>query len=225
MQNPQLTSTLMSIADDPQIRQGVYDHVGEYCHQCRNCLNSLKLCLYLARRQDPAAARPRLEQLERTYARLERSIDLIQILCRPIQLVTTSLEFTVLLDDRLPGWRKQVAAADLELIGSGPAQMDASRFDPELLGNALDALVSWRTAVLQPGSKVELHWEDRPQSTYVRWREQGTEIILPPEAMDSHAYWTLPMMKRVIAAHSGTVTQATEPAWQIELEWPRSAGS
>ena len=38
-----LGGQLLRIARDPDLRQRVYEHLREYCHQCRNRLNSLKL--------------------------------------------------------------------------------------------------------------------------------------------------------------------------------------
>ena len=51
IEETRLSRQLMEFARDTTLRQEVYKRLGEYCHQCRNRLNSLKLSLYLVKRQ------------------------------------------------------------------------------------------------------------------------------------------------------------------------------
>src|SRR3954454_8447774 len=98
MNDQRLTHHLMEIARDPSLRDHVYEHLGEYCHQFRNRLNSLKLCLYLAKRHSCETGLSGFGILEEHYSSLERSIDLIQTICRPMSISPSSLGLDLLID-------------------------------------------------------------------------------------------------------------------------------
>ena len=63
---------LLRIAEDPDLRWTIYERLGEYCHRCRNQLNSLKLSIYLARKQSPASRPCLWTEIERDYQVLEQ---------------------------------------------------------------------------------------------------------------------------------------------------------
>src|SRR4051794_40430957 len=66
-----LSCDLLPVALDSTKIDALYGLLGEFCHNVRNRLNSLKLGLYLARRFDPDLDATRWRPLEREYLELE----------------------------------------------------------------------------------------------------------------------------------------------------------
>lgn len=224
MRNDPLLSHLLSIVANDDLRQSVYEHVGEYCHQCRNQLNSLKLCLYLARRQTPPPMRSGLDQLEQRYSALERSIEMIQILCRPLQLVLTTLPFELLIDDRSGQWSQVAAAHEVEFTCRGPGPSAPVVFDPERIGQALDSLVQWRIGRLPRDSSVRLTWSVSADRITLVWHEEpprGTAFAAPVEGED---VWSLPTIQRIVEAHQGAVILRSGSSAEVEISWPVRIG-
>src|SRR5258707_9571590 len=99
-----LADQLLEVARDPTLRQSVYLRLGEYCHQCRNRLNSLKLSLFLAMKQSDQGLRHEWGLIERDYLELERIVDRVQMICRPMTLSRVSLALDLLFEDRREEW-------------------------------------------------------------------------------------------------------------------------
>src|SRR4051794_38799359 len=47
-----LSDALMRIVADPSLIDALHDVIGPFCHESRNILNSLKMSLYLAQRDE-----------------------------------------------------------------------------------------------------------------------------------------------------------------------------
>ncbi|WP_435019223.1 hypothetical protein TA3x_001179 [Tundrisphaera sp. TA3] len=223
MSGHDLTHHLMGIVSDATLRQFVYEHMGEYCHQCRNRLNSLKLCIYLAKRQVPPASATDLGVLEDRYAVLERSIDLIQTLCRPMSLSLASLGLDLLIQDRMPRWIARAIDLDVDFVCAPPTERAVALFDPDRLGQALDLLWDWRMRRMEPGSTVQFGWRVEYGIASVNWHEHPNGFASsPPPAAETDA-WALPLITRVIEAHGGKATLSESDAWRLDLAWPIQA--
>ena len=215
-----LTDHLMGIASNPDLRQVIYEHMGEYCHQCRNRLNSLKLCLYLAKRQAQSACPSVLASLEQRYAALERSIDLIQTLCRPMAVSLSLLGLDLLIQDRLPHWQRLAVDRDVEIACVPPEVRAMARFDPDRMGQALDCLVDWRIAQLEPGSTARMTWRvDRGEARMI-WEEEANSFGDPVGPTDPTHSWALPLITRVVEAHGGDVRLGEPTSRTVEIAWP-----
>ena len=212
---------LLRIARDPEVGLRVYEHLRDYCHQCRNRLNSLKLSIYLAIRQSPSnSAEPWLET-ERHYRALEYQVEQIQRLCRPMVLSRVTLGLDLLIDDRRDAWTQQMVAwgKNLEIIA--PEQRAVASFDVDCLGRALDAVVAWRASTRSDVRSAKMRWCVEDEVITLTWEEPSW---VPSE--DDHATspegvaWTLPLLARVAIAHGGDYRIDTEGGWFLELSWP-----
>jgi len=116
--DPRFAEQLMRIAKDPDLRRSLYERLGDYCHKCRNQLNSLKLSLYLVRRQPSTTRQDLWAEIDGHYQELERRVDLIQTLCRPMALSRVTLGLELLIEDRREPWTRLMAATgrNLELV-------------------------------------------------------------------------------------------------------------
>ncbi len=220
-----LTAQLMMLARDPEIRQTVHDQIGEYCHQGRNLLNSLKLGLYLANRQ-AAGRNPNIwNDLNGHYTNLERMFERFQLMCRPMNLSKVRIDLELLIGDRLDHWSRLMANAGGRLdcsLAKGPA---VAAFDPARLGSAFDGLVGWRATGDAVGSVARLGWGVEDGHAYLSWDEA---VRSPSSNLSSSGpthldAWPLPILARVIHAHGGDLRIATGEGWRLHLSWPADA--
>ena len=217
---------LIRIARDPDLRGMVYDRLREYCHQCRNRLNSLKLSLYLALKNRPSNGPDPWVDIDRQYQELERRVDRVQALCRPLTLSRVTLGLELLIDDRQEAWSRTMSSGGRELELVAPTERAVASFDVERLGQALDSLVAWRASADSAGSMARLRWWEEAGYAHLAWEE-------PPEAgpsaggvvSEDTAAWTLPLLVRVVLAHGGDYLVAEACGWRLEISWPSQSTS
>ena len=218
-----LGGQLMAIARDTTLRQAVYARIGEYCHQCRNRLNSLKLSLYLARREATGRASETWEALEKHYLALEQMIERVQVICRPMTLSRVRLGLDLLIDDRRARWSDLLAERGGELVCIPPGERAVATLDVDRMGLALDALATWRARVAPPGTNIRLRWRVDSGRARIGWEE---EVPRAKFALDEgwgrgwEGDWTLPLLARVLAAHDGDLRIDEMSGWRLELSWP-----
>jgi hypothetical protein len=220
-----LSLPLLRVATDPALRQAVYDHLGDYCHQCRNWLNSMKLSLYLARRNPSGVALDRWEAIEEHYAGLERLVERMQLLCRPMTLTRVQLGLDLLVAEHGAAWTRTLAEQGRELVFDPPSRRTVASFDPGVLGEALDGLVSWRGSEPSAGPSSRLGWSVEAGRAVVFWHEEpaGKPASEPrTRACLEASAWTLPLVARVVQAHGGEYRLETDSGWRLELTWPSS---
>ena len=129
---------LMEVALDPDLRGDLDQILGDYSHQCRNRLNSLKLSLYLAQRQMIDQPPISWRMLEDDYRSLESRLDLIQLLFRPLDLTLVSLPLNLLIEDRQSLWLRMMQGRGHLLHFVPPHGQTEAKFDVTRLGEALD---------------------------------------------------------------------------------------
>ncbi|WP_435007449.1 hypothetical protein P12x_004743 [Tundrisphaera lichenicola] len=207
---------LLEIATDPKLREVVYRQLGEYCHQCRNRLNSLKLSLFLALRQSSQEMRGAWAKIERDYLELEQLVDRLQTICRPMPLSRVMLPLDLLFNDRREEWSRLITdgGADLELVH--PRHRTLASFDVERIGQALDALVRWRAGGQGLDRVARLRWGVEAGRATINWEEP---VPLLDPALDG-SNWTLPLIARVAEAHGGGYQISEDSGWRLEMSWP-----
>ena len=216
-----LGAQLLQIARDPDLRRMVYERLGEYCHQCRNRLNSLKLSLYLAMRNSSPNAPNLWGDINRHYQELERRVDRVQTLCRPLTLSRVTLGLDLLIDDRREAWGLAFSSKGRDLDFVAPAERATASFDVERLGQALDALVTWRTSDPSAAGRAKLRWWVEAGYAHVTWEESGTIVEATRRtAKVCEATWALPLIARVAMAHGGDFSLSEEKGWRLEISWP-----
>jgi hypothetical protein len=208
---------LMEIARDPMLRGSVYAHFAEYCHTCRNRLNSLKLGLYLMAKQSPCGSDDAWSEVDRRYLELEQVVDRVQTLFRPWILSPMTLGIDLLIADRREDWSRRIVAQGCNLQFDAPKDRAIASFDVERMGLALDTLVRWRAAILGKGQVAVLGWYSRVGRAHLVWHESGPS---QPGGSSQSNDWALAIVARVAAAHGGQIGVTHDPGWRLELSWP-----
>ena len=216
-----LVDQLLHIAHDPNLRQLVYERLGDYCHQCRNRLNSLKLSIYLAMKQAPPGTVAIWFEVDRHYRDLEKRVEQVQLLCRPMTLTRVTLGLNLLIDDRREAWTRSMRDSGKAITFVPPSEQAIASFDVERMGGLLDSVVAWRSLENVPTRSAIFRW----------WVEEGQAHILWEEPINLHQFgdegrseagteWILPILARVILAHGGNYRIESERGWSLKLAWP-----
>jgi hypothetical protein len=227
----QLAGALARVAADPDLTRHLHEVLGAYCHRCRNHLNSLKISLYLARRVGGSGGQNVWRDLEPRYELVERFVDRLQLICRPMPLSLVRLPLSLLIDDRRGAWSEQLQGQGRRLIVSPPEGPEVGDFDPMRLGQGLDGLVSWRSRAGDPGSDLRVSWTADRGTFHVVWDEPpgpGPDPGFgPPDgsAADSTDALALPLLTRLMTLHGGALLQARRSRWRLDLRWPIDARS
>lgn len=217
-----IADELLMIAHDPGLRQSVYQELGEYCHTCRNRLNSLKLSIFLAMRLSNDVNSDRWSFIERQYLELERSVDRVQALCRPMTLSMVSIAFDLLIEERADEWADEMAVGGCLLECVPPPTRAVAAFDVERMGQVLDAIVQWRAGGVARGRTARLQWWVEAGTAHVAWSEEGTS---PDGPAPEGAKWVMPLVARVILTHHGEYRVAENQGWRLEFSWPSMLAS
>jgi hypothetical protein len=218
-----LTNQLLRIAYDPDLRQKIYERLGEYCHQCRNRLNSLKLGLYLVARQPSGSTSSVWKEIERLYVQLERRVIQIQTLCRPMSLSRVTLGIDLLIHDRQEAWTQLMESNGKTLDFVAPAERAIASFDVERLGQAMDSVIAWRALERDSGGSARLRWWVEAGYAHVAWEESISGVKCEvSNHRDQGDSWALPMLARIALAHGGDYRVQDDRDWKLEVSWPSS---
>lgn len=228
----QLARSLTSIAASPGQTCHLHAVLGDYCHQSRNLLNSLKMSFYLARRCPDSQKLDPLRHLEPRYVLAERFIDRLQQIARPIPLSMVSLPLSLLIDDRVPVWTQTLARSGRALIIEPPSDSTTGAYDPMRLGQGLDDLVTWRSATAPPAHDLRLRWTIENRHFHLIWDEpkSSRSDLRPSENTLAQAaeveHWgplIVPLLGRLLTLQGGTLDIADSKAWTLTLRWPLDA--
>ena len=212
---------LLRIARDLELRGELGSPLGAFCHQFRNRLNSLKLGIYLAKRQAAGELAQSWETLERDYLAIEDRLDRIQLVCRVAHAIPVGIGLDLLFEDRSPSWTEALQRGGAHLTLTPPTSGCPTRVDIERIGSALDDLVLWRSAARSGHREVRVEWDHTADRTTIRWSESllASEPVAADRA-EPWRTWTLPILARLMADHRGTLTVSEGPTWELTLQWP-----
>jgi hypothetical protein len=217
----ELITSLVRIAADPKQVSSLHEILGSFCHQCRNLLNSLKLSLYLARRDQRAAVDDSWNVIEPRYRAVEQFYDRLQLICRPMALVPLRTSLASLLDDRYPSWAEWMAEHDRRLEWNPPEAPTIGEFDPIRLGEGLDAFVAWRAQAGAPGEPARLSWREEDQRFRLDWDESGAPHSRHGDACgECTGSFALPLLARVVSVHGGTIDVDFREGLHLRIQWP-----
>lgn len=212
---------LMCIARDAALRGELGPSFANYCHQFRNRLNSIKLGIYLARRQATEELSTCWESLERDYLAIEDRLDRVQAVCRNADPARAAIDLNLLFDDRSRLWTEAMRQGAAELTFDPPPSGCPTRIDVERFGSGLDDLVHWRATARTGRREVRVAWDRQGGRTTVRWRELfGNSEPSAGEGTETRRTWTLPILARILADHHGSLSLAEGSDWDLTLEWP-----
>lgn len=217
-----LTDLLNRIVRDPERIGSLHEILGPYCHQSRNLLNSLKMSLYLARHHEPRSSCGAWVEVERAYREVEYLYERLQMICRPMPLAYVRLPLSLLLEDRRKTWVGGFAARGRTLELVAPLEPGVGDYDPNYLGQALDAFVSWRGEAGAEGLSASLRWWIGEGKFHLEWVESdpGAEVC-PRCGWGRPESLALPLLGRVVSAHGGEMELVKPAGRHVRLSWPQ----
>jgi len=213
-----LTQRFAAIAADPEQVRHLHRVLGPYCHESRNLLNVLKLSLYLSRKDRADGARSGvLERIGASYEELERVIDRLHQLCRPLPFRAVRLPIHLLCDERRPAWEATLGRSGRRLELLRPDSPVVGGFDPGRLGEALDDLVAWRASLGPSEPPVVMTWGQA--EGMLRFECNDAATGRPRSRVGD--LLAVPLVVRAAALHGGFVeTEDTDRGWRLRLFWP-----
>jgi len=216
-----LTGSLFRVATDLGMVTALHDVLGGFCHECRNTLNSLKLSLYLAKRESNVPTSDMLGEVESRYHEVEQLFDRLQLICRPMRVTPIRASLALLIQERSRSWVEAMSARERELTLVPPHEPDVGDFDPVRLTESLDAFVRWRAEVGEARSPAMLRWGVRDGRFELQWHEPraGKPAGAAPGTARPDPL-ALPLLARVITAHGGTTTLDVDEGLRLEATWP-----
>lgn len=217
-----LSSALLSIAADGDQVALFHRILDRYFHRFRNRLNSMKLSLYLGRRDSLGSEVGLWSELEGRYQTIERFLDQIQNYCRPFELTPIEAPLDLFLEERRQAWEHRHSSRGLEFDLNPPEQPAFGQFDPSRLAQGLDALAAWRVESLPVGTSIRLQWAERDGWLHLHWEEPQVRNSCSKEcAGDSPIDLALPILARIVQAHGGTLDVSLQSGFALTLKWPR----
>lgn len=221
MQEDDLARSLIGVASSPSKVRALHDILGGFCHQCRNTLNSLKLSLYLAKRDASHVASPLWGDLDQRYKEVELVFDRLQAICRPLTLTPIRASLSLVMEERGPLWIEAMAARNRTLILVPPKTPDVGDFDPVRLPECLSTFILWRAEVGEFGQPAQLGWGIYEDQFLVEWDEPSAVGIGGSGASsDRSDPLALPLLARVLSAHGGTMTLNSHDGLHLRVSWP-----
>ena len=228
--------TLSRIAVDPSLSARLHSLIGTYCHQVRNHLNSLKLSLYFAKRGDTGSEDSPWTGLNASYNEMERWLDRVQLICRPLQIEPFRVPFRLFIEERRERWKQMAEARGGELeIEEGNEDLGVP-IDISRLGQALDDVAAWRFQNATSSTFFHLEWKKDGDFLLFSWNEsyrnstlETTHSLAQRSFEISRDGLTIPVLARVVALHGGRTSCDSYAAdWRLSI-WiplhPVSAGT
>jgi hypothetical protein len=227
-----LSTSILRLIDHPERIEHLRQMLSSFNHRCRNSLNGIKMSLYLCK-QDANGSRPDCWlELERTYQQLERLLERLQVIYRPLSLAPVRSPLGRLFDERLPSWRAWFNVRGRTIQVDAPVEDAPGDFDPMYLGLGFDAFVAWRAEAACADSQARLRWRILDGSFELTWEEALLENSAtlsddeigpnqpsrPKGRVDCLA---LPLLARIVSAHGGCVETVSDPALVMRLGWPQ----
>jgi hypothetical protein len=232
----ELSLSILRLVDDPQRIESLQQMLSGFNHRCRNSLNGIKMSLYLFKRQLDGPMPRHWAELERTYQGLERLLDRLQVIYRPLSLTLVRAPLGQLINERWSTWSSwfNVRGRTLQVESRGDDL--PGDFDPMYLGLGLDAFVGWRAEAAPAGSTASMAWSAADGLLELSWQEgqptkcasakngqpNGPKVARPDRAVDSLA---LPLLARIVAAHGGSLEVSGSASLEARLRWPRITAS
>ncbi|WP_406696549.1 hypothetical protein V5E97_36755 [Singulisphaera sp. Ch08] len=221
MQEDDLACSLIGVASSPTKVRALHEILGGFCHQCRNTLNSLKLSLYLTKRDTTHEASPLWGELDQRYKEVELIFDRLQAVCRPMTLTPIKASLSLIMNDLGPAWISAMAERDRSLHLIPPGTSDVGDFDPIRLPDCLNTFVLWRAEVGEQGQPAQLGWGIHENQFVIEWDEPSSlgigDSAVDPARSDPLA---LPLLARVLSAHGGTMTLEYHDGLHLRATWP-----
>ena len=219
----ELSRALLDLIRSLPLRHELDRQLGDFCHQCRNRLNSLKLSIYLAKRQSSNRLNGAWKLLEADYQTLEDQIDRVHKICRPPALARLVLDLDLLIDDRRPTWARLLCWPGRHIDFRREGTERKASYDVDQLGAALDSFVTWRAEQGGELNNVSIRWWVDETNAHISWHETGPlNLGQQASSVSKYSTWSLPLLVGVVGAHGGQLEIDETSGWKLSLCWPKS---
>jgi len=222
-----LAATLVGVAVNPTKVRALHTLLGDYCHQTRNLLNSLKLALYIARQGAcPLEQSNDWDRLDSEYKVVEKCVERIQAICRPMPLATINASLSLVIQEQSERWTTWLEQSGRQLTLDAPKEPDVGDLDPIRLSGALDGFVEWRADATNCAEPIVLRWGKAEGDLYFEWIESGSLDAGEPEPEPAGMKaLSLPLLARVVAAHRGRFQVQQDVGFHVAASWPATISS
>ncbi len=216
-----LTKSFLDLALNPVPCGDLHESLRGFFHDARNRLNLIRIGLYLAKRAGTEDQNDLWSELNHNYRGLEVLYDRVQTLIRPGTFEPAAADLGAWLEDRRPTWTSWFEERGRSLLWCPPSQEALGWFDPNRFLHGLDALLSWRSSVAGPGQPSRLSWSASKTEFEVEWFEENAPLSEPLEGKDGRPIsMAIPLLARLMASHSGTVSVENYGGFIVRLAWP-----
>lgn len=223
----ELDRSLLKVAADPRQVGGLHSILGDFCHQFRNRLHSVNICIYLFSRAQQGQASGNWLDLVGRYRELERLFEQVHTFCRPARLGLIRFALGGIFEERKATWTAWLGKTGGTLALEPPQDEAVGRFDPTRLTEALDGLVAWRarSGVGCDGLEVTIAWGLRDDRLFITFNERSERPRQAGEpATEQVISLALPVAARVVADHGGRLELEPGDDFKVRMSWPREAG-
>lgn len=229
-----LSSSLVPLVHDTRRVEHLREVLSGFCHQCRNSLNGIKLSLYLFRRESRGTVPHCFGEIEGMYQQVEQFFDRLQAVYRPMAVQMLEGSIDELIRTHGPRWRSWYESRGQALRLEPPGLAVLGDFDPNLLGQGLDAIAAWRAEVAAASTLSRVVWGLCDDGIEILWHEEARPG--PPDLIE-HAgglirrdpgtsvarvdLLAIPLLARIIASHGGTLEYHRGESFSVRIRWPR----
>jgi hypothetical protein len=226
-----LSCCLLRLAQDDRKIEQLREELSGFTHRCRNLLSGVKMSLYFVRRGADRPLPAWWAEVEQNYEGIERLLDQLQQIYRPMPLTLVRAPLRSFVLDRERTWREWFTSSNGSLQIMPPAEESTGELDPMYLSLGFDAMLRWRASALLPGHFARFSWMTTESRLEACWHEvrtegraeQGEEHHPRPDRSASaspHQVLALPLLARVIKAHQGTMQWRSAPEFEVVFGWP-----
>ncbi len=213
-----LLQLLIEIHDKPTTLEVLQRFLDRYLHQARNRLNTIRLALYMARRnlgRDASSLTP----METAYHELQHFLESFQRFSLPIELTPVQGSLERFLGERVEEHNAHrdvlVHPTPQVLFTCNPSERRRS-FDPNRLGPAFLEYLTFKVTATPRLDSLVIEAEDRGKSLHL----SATEVFVGSSNAHSEPNLSLPWFARVVSAHGATFEHrpGNDLAWCVN--WP-----
>ncbi len=206
--------------------------VNHIAHDLRNLIFTASLQAEIAQRQ-AQEAKPHLDPILAQLGRVQQYLERLLIYGRTPRLSIANLNLEVFLQEKLRNLRQRWPGSQgpLSFRLRIPEEAGIARWDPQLIGVALDAVLENAAQASPQGSEVEVVLAGTPEEVTLEVRDHGPGI--PPEVLSKVFFPVvsrrsqgmglgLATAKKLVEAHGGTLELFSSPeGTTVRLVLPR----
>lgn len=225
MAAPEFSRLLLELHDQPDALATLRRFLDRYLHRARNRLNTIRLGLYMARR-NLGRDHESIREIERSYEQVQRFLEHFQRFMLPIELSPVEGSLGQFLQDRVQAHCRRSTGSDpirpeFEVRWDGLDH--PRRFDPNRLGSALDEYLLAVAAARPRNRSIGFHVAEQDAELHVAaFESTGAPLApSPPEAARlSPCNLAMPWLARMFAAHGARFESCPSNKLLWLARWP-----